>query len=174
VALRAPFGPLPPTGLDLILTRVRNCIMSKLDLFSGAEGKKRLAAALKSHDVIGNHGALARKFAEQAEVEEFSSGQTLLKQNATDQDVYLIIEGEVSVEVNGKRVATSGPGAPIGEMAVLDPYGARSASVIAITDTVVAHIKHARFEALAKEYPQIWRAIAQELARHVRRHNARL
>jgi len=146
--------------------------MSKLDPFSGAEGKKRLAAALKSHDVIGNHGALARKFAEQAVVEEYASGETLLKQNATDQDVYLILEGEVSVEINGKRVATSGPGAPIGEMAVLDPYGARSASVIAITDTVVARIKHSRFEALAKEYPQIWRAIAQELARRVRRYNS--
>jgi CRP/FNR family cyclic AMP-dependent transcriptional regulator len=148
--------------------------MSKVDLFSGAEGKKRLAAALKSHDVVGNHGALARKFAEQAEVQELSSGQTLLKQNAADQDVYLIIEGEVSIEINGKQVATSGPGDPIGEMAVLDPYGARSASVIATTDIVVARIKYSRFEALAKEYPQIWRAVAQELARRLRRANARL
>jgi len=117
--------------------------MSKVDLFTGTEGKKRLAAALKAHDVIGNHAALARKVAEQAEVQEFSSGQTLLKQNATDQDVYLIIEGEVSIEINGKQVATSGPGAPIGEMAVLDPYGSRSASVLAITDIVVARVKRA-------------------------------
>jgi CRP-like cAMP-binding protein len=146
--------------------------MSKLDPFSGAEGKKRLAAVLKSHEVIGNHAGLARKFAELADVEEFSSGKTLLKQNATGEDVYLILEGEVAVEVNGKRIATSGAGFPVGEMALLDPYGARSASVIAIKDTVVARIKHARFEALAKKYPQIWRAVAQELARRVRRHNA--
>jgi CRP-like cAMP-binding protein len=124
--------------------------MTKLDPFSGAEGKKRLAAALKSHEVIGNHGTLARKVAEQGEVQEFPSGHTLLKQNAIDEDVYLILEGEVAVEVNGKRVATSGPGAPIGEMALLDPYGARSASVIAITESVVVvRIKRARFEALA-------------------------
>jgi CRP-like cAMP-binding protein len=96
----------------------------------------------------------------------------MLKQNDIDEDVYLILEGEVSVEVNGKRAATSGPGAPIGEMALLDPYGTRSASVVAITDVVVARIKRARFEALAKEYPQIWRSIAQELARRVRRYNA--
>ena len=148
--------------------------MSKLDPFTRAEGKKRLAAALKPHEVIGNHAGLARKFAEQATVEEFSSGKTLLKQNAIDEDVFLILEGEVAVEVNGKRIDTSGPGVPIGEMALLDPYGARSASVIAITDTVVARIKHSRFEALAKEYPQIWRAVAQELARRLRRANARL
>jgi CRP/FNR family cyclic AMP-dependent transcriptional regulator len=149
--------------------------MSKPDLFTGAEGMKRLATALKSHEVIGNNAALARKFAEEVMVEEFPTGKTLLKQNATDnEDVFLIIEGEVSVEVNGKRIDTSGPGAPIGEMALLDPYGARSASVIAIKDTVVARIKHTRFEALAKEYPQVWRSIAQELARRVRRNNARL
>jgi CRP/FNR family cyclic AMP-dependent transcriptional regulator len=149
--------------------------MSKLDLFTGPEGKKRLAAALKSHEVVGNNAALARKFAELVTVEEFSSGKILLKQNTTDnEDVFLILEGGVAVEVNGKRIDTSGPGAPIGEMALLDPYGARSASVIAIEDTVVARIKHARFEALAKEYPQIWRSIAQELARRVRRNNARL
>jgi len=148
--------------------------MSKLDPFTGAEGKKRLAAALKPHELIANHAALARKFAEQATVEELPSGKTLLRQNAIDEDVYLILEGEVAVEVNGKRIDTSGPGVPIGEMALLDPYGARSASVIAITDTVVARIKHSRFEALAKEYPQIWRAVAQELARRLRRANARL
>jgi CRP-like cAMP-binding protein len=145
--------------------------VGKLDPFNGTEGKKRLAAALRSHDVIGNHATLARKFAEQSTVEEYPSGKTLLKQNQADEDVYLILEGEVSVEINGKRIATSGPGAPIGEMAVLDPYGARSASVVAITDTVVARIKHSRFEALAREYPQIWRAIARELARRVRRYN---
>jgi CRP/FNR family transcriptional regulator, cyclic AMP receptor protein len=147
--------------------------MGKLDPFSGTEGKKRLAAVLKSHEIIGNSGVLARKFAELADVEEFSSGKTLLKQNTVDEDVYLILEGEVSVEVDGKRIATSAAGVPIGEMALLDPYGARSASVIAITDTVVARIKHARFEALAREYPQIWRAVAQELARRLRRFNAR-
>lgn len=145
--------------------------MGKLELFNGPEGKKRLASALRSHDIIGNHATLARKFAEQATVEEYLSGKTLLKENYPDEDVLLIIEGEVSVEINGKRIATSGAGAPIGEMAVLDPYGARSASVVAIADTVVARIKHSRFEALAREYPQIWRAIARELARRVRRYN---
>jgi CRP/FNR family transcriptional regulator, cyclic AMP receptor protein len=149
--------------------------MAKLDPFTGTEGKKRLAAALKPHDLIGNNGTLARKFAEQANVEEFASGKTLIMQNATDsEDVYLVLEGEVAVEVNGKRLTTSGPGAVVGEMALLDPYGSRSASVIATMDTVVARIKHPRFETLAKEYPQIWRAVAQELARRVRRHNARI
>jgi len=147
--------------------------MTKLDQYSGSQGKQHLAAALRSHEIIGNDEALAKKFAEHATVEEFSNGKTLLHQNASDHHVYLILEGEVAVEVNGKRVATGGPGVPIGEMAILDPSGGRSASVVAIKDTIVARVTPERFEALATEYPQIWRAIARELARRVRRHNAR-
>ena len=63
-----------------------------------------------------------------ARIEEYKSRQTLLKQNASDKHVYLIISGEVSIEVNGKRIAISGPVVPIGEMALLDPSGGRSAS----------------------------------------------
>ena len=147
--------------------------MSKIDQFAGPEGKQRLATALISHELVGHNEALARKFAEQATVEEYKSGQALLKQNDSDSHVYLVLNGEVSVEVNGKRVTISGPGVPIGEIALLDPTGGRSASVIAIKDTLVARITQAQFEELAKEYPQVWRGVARQLARHVRRHNAR-
>jgi CRP/FNR family transcriptional regulator, cyclic AMP receptor protein len=147
--------------------------MSTVDQFTGPQGKQHLATALSSHEIIGHNEALAHKFAEEATVEEFKSGQTLLKQNAPDNHVYLIVNGEVAIDVNGKRVASSGPGVLIGEMALLDAQGGRSASAIALKDTVVARLTQAKFEALAREYPQIWRGIATQLARHVRRHNAR-
>ncbi len=147
--------------------------MSKIDQFEGSEGKQRLATALLSHELVGHNEALARKFAQEAVVEEYKSGQALLKQNDSDNHVYLVLSGEVSVEVNGKRVTTSGPGVPVGEIALLDPTGGRSASVIAIKDTMVARITQEQFEELAKEYPQVWLGVARHLARHVRRHNAR-
>lgn len=147
--------------------------MSKVDQYQGSEGKKKLAAALMSHELVGQNAALAEKLADQASVEEYQSGDTLLKQNDRDNHVYLVIAGEVSVEVNGKRVTTSGPGVPIGEIALLDPTGGRSASVIAIANTIVARITQGQFEKLAKEHPQVWHGVARHLARHVRRHNAR-
>jgi CRP-like cAMP-binding protein len=147
--------------------------MSKLDQFTGTAGKKRLATALKSHEIIGKNATLAREVAEQASVEDFPSGKTLLEQNATDNHLYMILDGEVAIVVNGKRVATSGPGAPIGEMAIVDPSGGRSASVVAIKDSVVARLTRPRFMALAKKHPQIWFAIARHLTRHVRAHNKR-
>jgi len=147
--------------------------MSQLDQYTGTAGKKRLEKALKSHELISRNASLARDFAKQATVEEFANGATLLKQDAADSHLFMIIDGEVGIEVNGNRVATSGPGVPIGEMALVDPKGGRSASVVAIKNTVVARITRPKFLALAKKYPSIWHAIARHLARHVRRHNAR-
>jgi CRP/FNR family cyclic AMP-dependent transcriptional regulator len=147
--------------------------MTTLEQFTGTAGQKRLAKALKSHQIIGKNAAMARDFAKQATIEEFTDGQTLLEQNGTDTHLYMILDGEVAIEVNGTRVATSGPGVPIGEMALVDPTGGRSASVVAIRDTVVARIPRPKFLTLAKKYPEIWHSIARHLARHVRRHNAR-
>ena len=148
--------------------------MSQLDHYSGTAGKKRLEKALRTHEIIGKDAAMARAFAKQAIVEDFPVGKTLLEQNASDSHLYMILEGEVAIEVNGNRVATGGPGVPIGEMALVDPKGGRSASVIAIKDTVVARISRPKFNALAKKYPEVWHSIARHLARHVRRHNLRL
>jgi CRP/FNR family transcriptional regulator, cyclic AMP receptor protein len=147
--------------------------MTKLDQFSGTAGQKRLATTLMKHELMGKNAAMAKAFAKQAIIEEFADGQTLLKQEGTDSHLYMILDGEVGIEVNGNRVATSGAGVPIGEMALVDPKGGRSASVVAIKPTVVARFSRPKFIALAKRYPQVWHAIARHLARHVRKHNLR-
>lgn len=146
--------------------------MTKLEHYSGAAGQKRLATTLKRHELMGKNAAMARDFAKQADIEEFAPGQTLLKQDATDSHLFMILEGEVGIMVNGTQVATSGAGVPIGEMALVDPSGGRSASVVAIKDTVVARFSRPKFMTLAKKYPLVWHAIARHLSRHVRRHNA--
>ena len=147
--------------------------MTKLEQYAGAAGQKRLASALKKHELMGKNAAMATAFAKEATVEEFADGQTLLKQEGTDNHLFMILDGEVAIVVNGNRVAISGAGVPIGEMALVDPKGGRSASVVAIKDTVVARITRPKFLALAKKYPEVWHAIARHLSRHVRRHNAR-
>jgi CRP-like cAMP-binding protein len=49
-------------------------------------------------------------------------------------------------------------------MAVVDPKAHRSASVVAVTDCVVASITELQFSMLADRYPRLWRSIALELA----------
>ncbi|HXN86683.1 MAG TPA: cyclic nucleotide-binding domain-containing protein [Candidatus Binataceae bacterium] len=145
----------------------------KLDRFSGPEGRRRLIEVLNSHSIITGHDTLAGKVADLATVQEIASGKALIKQSAPDNQVYLVIDGDFSIEVNGKRLATTGSGSFIGEMAMLDPQGGRSASAIAMRDSIVASISQPEFSALADEYPQLWRRIARELAKRVRRQNLR-
>jgi Cyclic nucleotide-binding domain len=51
---------------------------------------------------------------------------------------FFILEGETSVSVGGEEVATPGRGEYVGEPALLDPEGPRSATVTAKTGVVVA------------------------------------
>jgi len=80
--------------------------------------------------------------------EEFSSGETILNEGESSQDVYLILQGAarvtVKVDIEDERHIKSG----LGEYSTGDTFGelnlfdvsVRSASVIANTDTVVARI----------------------------------
>jgi CRP-like cAMP-binding protein len=65
---------------------------------------------------------------------------------------YLITEGEVSVRKGGTEVATLGPGAIVGESAILNRT-LRSATVVALTTLRVVHFTSERLEQLAEEIP---------------------
>jgi CRP-like cAMP-binding protein len=80
----------------------------------------------------------------------------------------LILSGMFSVTVMGRTVASRTAGEHVGEMAVVDPEARRSASVAAVTDSVVARITEPEFSALADRFPRLWRRIALELASRLR------
>ncbi|HEX5916961.1 MAG TPA: cyclic nucleotide-binding domain-containing protein [Nocardioides sp.] len=65
---------------------------------------------------------------------------------------YLITEGEVSVRRGGVEVATLGPGAVVGEAAIVNRT-LRSATVVALTPLRVVHFTRETIEDLAAEIP---------------------
>jgi CRP-like cAMP-binding protein len=71
---------------------------------------------------------------------------------------YLITEGEVSVRKGGTEVATLGPGAIVGESAILNRT-LRSATVVALTTLRVVHFTSERLEQLAEEIPAFGEAL---------------
>lgn len=71
---------------------------------------------------------------------------------------YLITEGEVSVRRGGVEVATLGPGAVVGEAAIVNRT-LRSASVVALTRLRVVHFTSERLSALADEVPAFGEAL---------------
>ena len=76
---------------------------------------------------------------------------------------YLITEGEVSVRRGGEEVATLGPGAIVGEAAIIN-RSLRSATVVALTPLRVVHFTSERLSELAEEVPAFGQALRQASA----------
>ncbi len=59
-------------------------------------------------------------------------GETLVEQGAPGDELYLVLDGVLAVEIDGAEVAEIGPGAVVGEKALLEG-GARTATLRAQT-----------------------------------------
>lgn len=67
-------------------------------------------------------------------------GTSIVRQGERGSDVYLILDGVVRVEVDGVRRAEYGPGALLGERALLED-GTRTSTLIAVTKCRVASVR---------------------------------
>lgn len=71
------------------------------------------------------------------EMRRLKAGDTLVEQGAEGRELYLLLDGVFSVEVDGEQLAELGPGAIVGERAHLEG-GRRAATLRAVTDARVA------------------------------------
>ena len=70
---------------------------------------------------------------------EISKGNILIEQGAAGDEMFLVLDGTFAIEVDGQPVAQVGPGAIIGERAVVEK-GSRTATVRAITACRVVRV----------------------------------
>ena len=70
-------------------------------------------------------------------VAKVKAGAALVEQGTKGEDLYLLLDGVLRVDVDGTAVAELGPGAVIGERAVLEG-GLRTATLVAVTPCKVA------------------------------------
>ena len=70
-------------------------------------------------------------------VKKVRSGKTLVEQGEPGSDLFLLLDGVLSVEVDGEPVAEVGPGAVLGERALLEG-GTRTSTLRAATKCRVA------------------------------------
>ena len=82
-------------------------------------------------------------------IECCKQGVSIIEQDNRDKDVYIILEGEFDIIVNGRGVAVRVSSDVLGEMSVVDPSSKRSATATALEDSVVLHIDDASFTVLA-------------------------
>jgi CRP-like cAMP-binding protein len=102
-----------------------------------------------------------------ADVVTVKPGTEIVSQGTPGHEFYLIMSGQASVRRNGRKVATLGPGAYFGELALLD-RGPRSATVIADTDVELAVIGQREFLGVLSEVPNVSLKLLTSMAARLR------
>ena len=136
--------------------------------FEGIDGARRARHVLENSDLF--HGlapAIDRALAE-GEIETFSKDALVISEGAYDNDIFVLLSGEVEVGVRGRFGKRRGPGSNVGEMSVIDPSHPRSAAIRACTDVVALRLSETAFSELAEEYSALWRRLAWQLAHRLR------
>jgi CRP-like cAMP-binding protein len=85
---------------------------------------------------------------------EVPAGTVLMKQDTLPHELEVIVEGSADVLVDGTKVGEVGPGAVLGEMALLD-RGTRSATVVTTSSSKLIVITGHAFESLIEKHPKI-------------------
>lgn len=113
----------------------------------------------------------ARQLASIATIRTFADGETIIEQGTTGAlALWVIVEGQVAVSVDGEQVATYGPGAHLGEMAVLaDSEKPRTAGVAASGPVRALRIAKWDLLSLIKGNPDVAMAMIAELAGRLER-----
>lgn len=99
---------------------------------------------------------------------QYKAGETIVQQGEQAVAFYVIVSGKVSVEKDGKKLATKGPGEAFGEMALLDGFP-RVSNVIATEDTECLVMTRWDFTAELKTTPSIALSMLPELSKVIRR-----
>jgi CRP-like cAMP-binding protein len=96
-----------------------------------------------------------------------SMGTALTRQGDIGREAFVLLSGTAEVQRDGATVAELGPGAVIGELALLDG-GPRTATVVATTDVGVIVLNRPAFNAMLDEIPTLAHQLLVTLAHRLR------
>ena len=120
----------------------------------------QILRGLKESDLV----TLAADLAER----RVAAGEPIVGEGTGGVVFFFILDGETSVSVAGEEVATLKRGDYVGELALLDPEGPRSATVSAKTDVVLAAMSAWQFRPFVLAHPEVAWSMLQRLARRLR------
>jgi Cyclic nucleotide-binding domain len=139
-----------------------------VDRFTGEDGPRILGDALSTQPTLHGIPDAVEELIGLVELRVFAPGATILKQNESDNHIGFILAGSVSIIINGRLINSRKAGQHIGEMAFIDASTRRSATVVAVEETVIGVVTEPVFSSIANRYPKIWRRLAIELGDRLR------
>jgi CRP/FNR family transcriptional regulator, cyclic AMP receptor protein len=90
-----------------------------------------------------------------------------MEEGAVEAHLYAIVEGRVTVHRGDRTIVELGPGATVGELAVLVP-APRTASVTALDATHVLRVDQVVLDGLLVGWPELARGVIAELVARLR------
>jgi predicted nucleotide-binding protein len=127
-----------------------------------------LRESILNQQCVAHHDEIADAICGSHELIELKQGERLTQQGGQDNDIFLILAGRISIQVNGREMAIRQAGQHVGEMVTIDPSETRSATTVALEETVVAKVSEPVFAAIAEKHPRLWRRLAVELVGRLR------
>jgi NTE family protein len=106
------------------------------------------------------------RLADAARLTELPAGTTLVRAGEVAEELYVVVSGRLRVEVEGTVVRHQGRGTTLGELAFLTG-GLRTATVVAVRDTVVAAVGREAVSTLLAEQPSVMAGVVEVLAQRL-------
>jgi CRP/FNR family cyclic AMP-dependent transcriptional regulator len=130
-------------------------------------------------DLLGLEDPVRREVLAVAAWRRFDRGVVLFHEGEAGGSLYVLMRGQVAVRATTQDGDTAtlnviGPGAAFGELSLLEPAAARTATVQAIEPVQTLVLQRADFERLRRSYPSVDRLMVDYLAAQVRRLSERL
>lgn len=100
----------------------------------------------------------------------FPVGQTIFREGDPGDVLYIVIEGEVTILIDGQPLETLGPGDILGEMALIEDRP-RSATALATTDCLLTLVTRQHFLTLIQRTPMFALQVMRVLAHRLRETN---
>ena len=98
---------------------------------------------------------------------DLPAGHVLTQQGRTGNEFFIIVDGTVRVDRDGRRIDTVGPGDFLGEIALID-HRPRTATATCETPCRVLVLAHREFHTLLADTPSIASAVLKALAERLR------
>jgi CRP/FNR family transcriptional regulator, cyclic AMP receptor protein len=94
---------------------------------------------------------------------DLKAGHVLMRQGDPGREFFVVIDGEVSVERDGRHVANVGPGGFVGDIALVTERP-RTATVTATVPSRFLVVGHREFHSLMDQYPSIRMSVLESMA----------
>ncbi|HEY5720381.1 MAG TPA: cyclic nucleotide-binding domain-containing protein [Gammaproteobacteria bacterium] len=116
---------------------------------------------------------LVELFRESKSVESRAAGETIFEQGEAGAVMYVILDGEVDIQVSGQTVERAGAGSLFGELALIDTR-TRSATVTARSDCRLVSMDRTSFLEMVQRFPAFSLHVMRVLGERLRRMDANM